>query len=176
MRHLSLSALRLLSTPSEMRNRDLSRELSRLNDLIKRTTFATEDIELQGHWGRYLCVVAAGFVENGLQTIYSDYAVNSASGPVARYVNSRLESVYNPNAQRFIDVAGSFNVAWRELEEFLQKDEGSRKEALDSIMNNRNQIAHGKSVGVTVHRVRDYIDRCVEVLEFIEDQCDGRVR
>ena len=124
-----------------------------------------------------MCVVAAGFVENGLQTIYSEYAVNSASGPVARYVNSRLETIYNPNAQRFIDVAGSFNSTWREeLEEYLQSDNGSRKEALDSIMKNRNQIAHGKDVGITVHRVRDYIGRCVEVLEFIEDQCDGNFR
>ena len=160
-----------------MRNRDLNRELNRLTALIGRTSLATEDIELQGHWGRYLCVVAAGFVENGLQTIYSEYAVNSASDPVARYVISRLETIYNPNAQRFIDVAGSFNSAWREeLEEYLQGDDGSRKEALDSIMNNRNQIAHGKNVGITVHRVRDYIERCVEVLEFIEDQCDGRPR
>lgn len=160
-----------------MRNRDLIRELNRLRALINQTGLATEDIELQGHWGRYLCVVAAGFVENGLQTIYSEYAVNSASGPVARFVNSRLETVYNPNAQRFIDLAGSFNATWREeLEEYFQRDDGSRKEALDSIMNNRNQIAHGKSVGITVHRVREYIERCVEVLEFVEDQCDGQIR
>ena len=124
-----------------------------------------------------MCVRAAGFVENGLQAIYSEYAVSSSNGPVARYVNSRLEAIYNPNAQRFIDVAGSFSTTWREeLQEYLQRDDGSRKDALDSIMNNRNQIAHGKSVGITVHRVREYIGRCVEVLEFIEDQCEGRIR
>ena len=167
----------MLPKPSKMRNRNLDSELSRLRDLISRTSLATDDIELQGHWGRYLCVRAAGFVENGLQTIYSEYAVNSSSRPVARYVNRRLETVFNPNAQRFIDVAGSFNVTWREqLEEYLHRDDGSRKEALDSIMNNRNQIAHGKSVGITVHRVREYIERCVEVLEFVEDQCDCHIR
>ena len=163
--------------PSKMRNPDLNRELNRLRNLISRTNLATEDIELQGHWGQYLCVRAAGFVESGLQAIYSDYAWSSSSVQVARYVNSRLEAIYNPNAQRFMDVAGSFSPTWREeLQEYLQRDDGLRKEALDSIMNNRNQIAHGKNVGITVHRVRDYMERCVEVLEFIEDQCDGRVR
>ena len=52
----------------------------------------------------------------------------------------------------------------------------SRKDALDSIMNNRNQISHGGTVGISVHGVRDYLDRCVEVLEFIEDQCAGKSR
>ena len=160
--------------PLTMRNRELNRELNRLRDLIRSTDLATENIELQGHWGRYLCIVVAGFVENGLQTIYAEYATNSANRPVAQYVSRRLESVYNPNAQRFIEVAGSFNATWREeLEEYLRDDDGSRKEALDSIMNNRNQIAHGKSTGISVHMVREYFNRCVDVLEFIEGQCRG---
>ena len=160
--------------PSAMRNRELNRDLNRLKDLIRNTDLATENIELQGHWGRYLCVVVAGFVENGLQTIYREYATNSASVPVARYVSRRLESIYNPNAQRFIEVAGLFNTTWREeLEKYLSDDDGSRREALDSIMNNRNQIAHGKNTGISVHMVREYFNRCVDVLEFIEGQCHG---
>ncbi len=158
-----------------MRNSELSLQLLRLRQLIDRTGVAAQDIELQGHWGRYLCVVAAGFLESGLQVIYADFAERSASEDVARFVSERLARVSNPNAQRFLDVAGSFSPRWREeLEEYLNSDAASRKEALDSVMNNRNQIAHGGTVGITVHRVRDYLDRCVEVLEFIEDQCDGR--
>ena len=160
-----------------MRNHKLTVQLFRLRQLIDKTGNATQDIELQGHWARYLCVVAAGFLETGLQTIYSDFADRSASVPVARYASGRLSRVSNPNAQRFVDVAGAFSSRWRdELEDYLNADAPSRKDALDSIMNNRNQISHGGTVGITVHRVRDYLDRSVEVLEFIEDQCDGRNR
>ena len=59
------------------------------------------------------------------------------------------------------------------MEEYLDEDAPYRRDAIDSIMNNRNQISHGGSVRITVHRVRDYLERCVEVLEFTEDQCDG---
>ena len=157
-----------------MRNPTLHQQLLRLQELIARTGGATQDIELQGHWGRYLCVVTAGFLENGLQTIYGDFVAQSASDDVKRYVSGRLARVSNPNAERFIDVARSFRPHWgEELEEYLEADAQSRKDALDSIMNNRNQIAHGGTVGITVHRVRDYLDRCVEVLEFMEDQCAG---
>ncbi len=157
-----------------MHNRDLNRQLQRLNHLIERTGQATDDIELQGHWGRNLCVVAAGFLENALQTVYSDFAESSANAAVARYVDSRLQSVSNPNAQRFVEVAGLFDSDWgAELTEFLTTDDASRKEALDSLMKNRNQISHGADVGISVHRVRDYLKRSVEVIEFIEGQCAG---
>ena len=59
------------------------------------------------------------------------------------------------------------------MEEYLNEDVPYRRDALDSIMNNRNQISHGGTVRITVHRVKDYLERCIEVLEFIEDQCDG---
>ena len=177
MRVLSRSDSELPHLPLTMRNPELVQQLSRLRQLIKRTGVATQDLELQGHWGRYLCVVTAGFLENGLQKIYSSFAERKASDLVARYVSDRLATVSNPNAQRFVEVAGAFSTSWREeLEAYLNADVASRKDALDSIMNNRNQISHGKTVGITVHRVRDYLDRCVEVLEFIEDQCDGKTR
>lgn len=160
-----------------MNNPDLARQLQQLNRLIERTRVATEDFELQSHWGRYLCIVAAGFLENALQAIYSDFAANSANTAVARYVASRLRSVSNPNAQRFVEVAGLFDPVWRvELEQFLVEDDTSRKEALDSLMKNRYQISHGSDVGITVHRVRDYLERSVEVIEFIECQCAGTPR
>lgn len=160
-----------------MRNPDLTRQLDRLHQLIKRTSVATEDIELQGHWARYLCIVAAGFLENALQTIYTDFATKSANPDVARYVTNRLQLVSNPNAQRFMEVAGQFSPDWRtKLKAYLYEDDASRKETLDSLMKNRNRIAHGADVGVTVARVRDYLARCVEVLEFIEDQCTGTDR
>jgi len=161
-----------------MRNPRLNLRLLQIRELIDRTSAATQDIGLQKHWGRYLCIVVAGFVEIGLQTLYSGFAEQSASEHVARYVSNRLERVTNPNARRFVEVARSFSPRWGDqLEEYLDidTDGGSRKNALDSIMNNRNLIAHGDNVGISIHRVRDYLERAVEVLEFIEDQCDGRV-
>ena len=158
-----------------MHNPALNLRLRQIRELIDRTGVATQDVELQGHWGRYLCVVVAGFLETGLQAIYTEFSEQSASEHVARYVSNRLERVRNPNAQRFVEVTRSFDPRWGEqLEEYLGAGSGSRKDALDSIMKSRNQIAHGGTIGITVHSVRNYLDLSVQVLEFIEDQCDGR--
>jgi len=47
------------------------------------------------------------------------------------------------------------------------------KDAIDSIMNNRNQIAHGKNQSISVAQVQDYLNRSVKAVEFIENQCLG---
>ena len=156
-----------------MDNNRLTRQLRRINSLIQRarqTSF--QDIELQAHWGRYLCVLVAGFLENALTEIYTDFAKRAASEPVASFAGSALARIQNPNAERFLQTARAFKSSWAdELEQFLG-EEGC-KEAIDSIIANRNQIAHGQDSGITIVRVSDYLEKCVQVIEFLEAQCKG---
>ncbi len=158
-----------------MRNQSLHSELQRIRSLIDRTSVATtQDIGLHIHWGQYLCVLAAGFLENSLETIYSDFARCSSSPQAARFVSERLKEVYNPNVARFVQTAGEFDLEWQaQLNDFLDADPDRRKGGINSIMSNRHKIAHGESVNVSPARVKDYLNRAVEVLEFIENQCNG---
>ncbi len=78
--------------------------------------------------------------------------------------------VQNPKANKFIDVAREFDPEWADtLKEYMAED--GRKEAIDGIMNNRHQIAHGRDAGITVAKVAGYLTKCVEVVDFIEAQC-----
>jgi hypothetical protein len=80
-----------------------------------------------------------------------------------------LRTVQNPNAEKITIIARSFDVHWASaLEKFLE--ENGRKDAIDSVMNNRHQIAHGKDVGITIPQVSEYLEKSIEVLEFIETQ------
>lgn len=157
-----------------MRNPELSQHLRRIKDLIERTRYATDNIELQGHWGRYLCVQAAGFIENSLQTVYGEFASNSSSPQAAAFIANRLRQVTNPKAARFLEIAGLFNSEWRSgLYQFMARDNGIGKSAIDSIMNLRNQIVHGGNAPISVAQVADYLDSSVAVIDFIEGQCLG---
>ena len=154
-----------------MRNRELNSELQRLRSLIDRTSGATTEISLIGEWGRYLCVMTAGFLERGIQMIYQDFADRSASPRVAHFVSRNLNYVQNPNAEKFLQTAGNFDNEWRqELEEYFANN-ARPKEAINSIISLRNSIAHGGEAHVSPTQVRDYLDQTVRVLEFIEDQC-----
>jgi hypothetical protein len=56
-----------------------------------------------------------------------------------------------------------------DLELFMEKE--GRKEAIDGVMSNRHQIAHGRDTRITVVTVSNYLEKCVEVIEYIENQC-----
>lgn len=158
-----------------MRNPEVNRRLQQLEQLINRTSDATQDINLQGHWGRYLCIMAAGFLEYSLQAIYSDFAYGASNPYVASFVEKQLQkSISNPKSEIFLQTAGAFNPQWREeLEEFFETDQVRLKGAIDSIMSARNSIAHGGPQGISVASVRNYLECSVKVLEFIEGQCYG---
>ncbi len=129
-----------------MRNKDHSADLQKLRLLIDQSASATKDGNLRGDWGRY--------------------------SRVTRYVSRRLRRVRNPNAEEFIQTAVHFDSQWQtELVEFLAQD-ARPKEAINSIMSLRNNIAHGGNQSISPRQVKDYLESSVKVLEFIETQCD----
>lgn len=154
-----------------MRSRLLFSQHQRLTWLLHQAKhFNSEQFELQAHWARYLCVLAAGFIENALADVYSTYARSSASPSISNYVEATLGKIHNPKSSRFLETARAFNADWEEaLRDFLDID--GRKEAIDSIMTNRHLIAHGKDSGISLVRVSEYLKKSVQVIEFIENQC-----
>ena len=157
-----------------MRNRELSRQIESINSLLQHPIMATGDIEILGHLGRYLCVLTAGFLESSVKGIYGDFIRRSSIPPIERFALADLRRIRNPKARRLVDTAGRFKSEWaNDLETFLNEDDKRRWNAIDSIMNNRNQIAHGGAVGISVDSVREYLPHCIEVVEFIERQVQG---
>jgi len=65
---------------------------------------------------------------------------------------------------------GTFDAAWRvDLEGFIVDE---NKASLDSIVDLRNNIAHGRSVGITMKGVNDYYIRIKIVVEHVRQLCE----
>lgn len=154
-----------------MKNQQLSFQLQQIRSLIQRTNEATGgNIELQGHWGKYLCVLAAGFLENAISALYIDFVDQASGKPVANFASDHLRKIQNPKSIRFVETARAFKEEWaKELENFFEQNK-DKKDAIDSIMSNRHKIAHGKNTSVSVSNVKEYLEKSVEVIEFIEKQ------
>ena len=115
------------------------------------------------------CLLCAGFLENIIFELYGDYVRRTSSKPVADYAISALAKVQNPNAQRFFETAHKFRADWGvDLNSYMNSD--GRREAINSIMKNRHEIAHGRNSGITIVQIRNYLDKAIEVAEFIENQ------
>lgn len=152
-----------------MKNIEAVRYKQRLDHLFKQVSAFSGDIELQSHWARYLCILVSGFLETSVQAIYSQYAKERAAENVANYVTSRLRRFTNPNMEDILTLAAMFNQEWRDCLEVAT--EGELKEAVDSIVANRNQIAHGANVGITYVVIKRYYQSVVKVVDLIESNC-----
>lgn len=127
------------------------------------------DEETLSHWARYLCVLTSGYVEVSMRAILSEYTVQRSHENVANYVESRLDGITNLNEERVCQLLGSFHPQW--AERFRKKRTDAQKVALDGVVANRNKIAHGQSVGLTLARISQYYRDIAAVIDIIEREC-----
>ena len=147
---------------------EITRQRQRLDDLIQKARHLS-DPETQSHWSRYLCVLVSGFLENSVRITYTEYARSRADASVADFVENRLRQFQNPKMGTIIELAGGFNQEWRKSLEIDTK--GQLGESVNSIVNNRHKIAHGESVGLTLHTLIQYYSDAVKVVDLLRQQC-----
>src|SRR5579862_277787 len=131
-----------------MKNVEIVKQVQRLHAIMANAIASTTDIELRSHWARYICVLSAGLLENALAEVYIEHVTRTSSGPTSSYARSRLTTIQNPKADKFLEVARCFNPMWAKALEDYMADNG-RKDAINSIMAARHQIAHGKNSNIT---------------------------
>lgn len=153
-----------------MRNREIEKYERRLNRLFGKFNTITDDPELLAHWSRYLCILVSGYLEEAIRAVLRDYSRLKAAPNIANHVDTNLRSFRNPKMEPILKLSGSFSEAWRKNIEMSCKDE--IKDAVDSIVNIRNQIAHGKDVGITPGILRKYYENAQKLVVLLETQCN----
>lgn len=149
---------------------EVSRLTQRLGSAFSRVSKLGDDFELWADFARYLCVLVSGYLEVAVVECAGWYVTRKAAPPVAAYASRTFERFANPNAERLLQLVGSFSSDWRRSLEIFLVDE--KKEAVDSVVALRNQIAHGESVGVTYVQIKAYYDAVKEVVSFIANVFD----
>jgi hypothetical protein len=152
-----------------MKQLEVWRRKQQLEHLFKQIAKLKGDDELVAHWSRYLCVLVCGFIEVAVFEIYSEFARDKAQGFVANYVQKQLSRFQNPKMEKILTLAGSFNGLWRD--KLKKATDGELKDAVDSIVNNRNNIAHGRNSDITYGRIKEYFEKAVKVIDVLEDLC-----
>jgi hypothetical protein len=88
---------------------------------------------------------------------------------VAGYVEQQLARFQNPKMNLIIETAGFFNDDWQR--ELKLRTEGRLAESINSIVANRHQIAHGKSVGLSLHVLSQYYGDAIQVVNLVRQLC-----
>lgn len=145
----------------------LYRELTRTRSIVEGSNRLPYDEMIRSHWVRYLSIVAAGFLENSLKIILAEFAKRNSSPHVTNYVEAQLKQFNNPNADKIFALISSFNQKWATEIEIFWKDE--KKDSIDSIMNIRHNIAHGRNYGITLGNITRYFGEAEKTITFVHD-------
>ncbi len=142
--------------------RRLDATFSRINLL------STEDLEVRSDFARYLCILVSAFIEKSLSTLAGEHCRRLSAPTVSRFAQKKLDRLKNVNSEKLLQFMGSFDPELeKETKVFI---DGSRKEALDSVVALRNQIAHGESVGVTYVQMNKYYKEISEIINFVTNK------
>ena len=115
----------------------------------------------------YLCVRVAGFVEQSTREVFREMARRGPSQQLSNFVVSRTGRDRNVNSEILCQITGQFDGGWRhQLEVFL--GDKNRGDSLDSVVRNRHKIAHGQSVSIGLVQIKDWYERIVEIIDFLE--------
>ncbi len=150
-------------------NQELNRQYIKISTLINVTKSFEPDDEMQSHLTKYLCILCSGFIENSIYHTFSDIAEKSVDESVVlTYARSQLYKIQNANSEKIRALAKSFNNEWHDpLRDFLQ--ENNRGSAINYILKDRHNIAHGRDSDITIGKLEEYLNKTVEVIKYIEE-------
>lgn len=151
-------------------NPELNIQYNRIQQLILKAKEFEPDDELRSHLTKYICVLCSGFIENSVYHAFTDIAENSCEPSVVlTYAKSQLYKIQNANSEKIRALAKSFNPEWHDLlRDYLQEE--NRGAAINYILKDRHNIAHGRDSDITIIKLENYLNKTTEVIRFIETE------
>lgn len=125
------------------------------------------DAEMMSHWARYLCVLTSGFIENSIKIYVENYVQSRGNQKVTSFIAESIKYETNMTCEKIIKFLGKFDSTWPVAFEANLTDE--RKDAVNSIIALRHQIAHGQHVGVSYGRIKQYFQSIKSLIEDMEN-------
>lgn len=148
---------------------EIERQKQRLDATFKRASNIKGDPELLSDFARYLCVLVAGFLEQAVIEIALEHIRRHSQSSIQRHLEGGIRRFTSAKTHKIIQLFGSFDPDWRlDLEGYLVDE---YKDAVNSVVDLRHTISHGRSVGVTMVSVQEYYDRVKHVVEHVADLC-----
>lgn len=141
----------------------------RLDATFRRIDASGLESEVLSDFARYLCVLVSGYLEKAVYELVLEHARKNGAPSLQRFIDHRTKRFTNANAQKLRDILGDFDSEWGGR--FETGIDSELKDGVNAVVDLRNKIAHGDSVGVTYRTVADYYIRVKKVIDYIADLC-----
>jgi len=152
-----------------MKNPRLLVKQKQIEDLFTEIGSFIGDPEVKAYLTYYLCIRVSGFLEDCVRSVFSEYVDGNSQNYVKTFVGEKLRKIPNPTWSAIVSLAKDFNDNWSiQLKSNVEKPS---TDAVDSIVYNRNIIAHGGTSSITLSELENYYKAAINVINELEKTC-----
>jgi hypothetical protein len=153
---------------------NLERSLDDLKELVRDPPPGVPD-DVHEALARFLVVRTCGFLEQVTEACVKSYLQSKSDPRAFSFGSSWLGSGRNPKPDQLVDIVRRLDAAWaRELREMFEEDDDYLKREISLLVDRRNKIAHGVSVGMGPRKALDLTDRAQDVSRWFVVRLDPR--
>ncbi len=138
----------------------------KLDELFRNIQNVPDD-ELKAHLSKYFCVRISGYLENVIKVLVANYSEGSSPKPVSNYLQQDLKSVTNLSEEKMQRLLNKFSDEWSYS--FTEKVSEQQMESLNSIISNRNSIAHGQQDNISYKAIGQYYNDLKEIVKILKE-------
>lgn len=122
--------------------------------------------ETQSHLAKYLCIRTSGFLEVAFKNLILEYITGTSHIEIQNYVNHLIKNITNLKEEKITKTLSLFSHEWSTRFKALISDQ--QISSLNSLISNRNNIAHGENDTLTFNSIEKYYEDTKEVVTILK--------
>lgn len=138
------------------------------------TLESNDEIELEVKAGfvSFLCLRTYAEFEISIVDIMRNFVRTTQNDArVAHFVDSQLQSKSRRNLKHneLLSLVGRFSEDWKQ--DIRASTHGELKDSLDSLVSQRNKIAHGEATFISLRDLKKYYDDTNRIITLVQEKC-----
>jgi hypothetical protein len=130
---------------------------------------ACDSYETKSELASFAAVLTSGLIESSCRRFLLRFTVQRSHTAVARYVESKMYFFQNAKTSQIEELLGFFDPDFaRQFNADLTEDELA---AVNSVVTNKNHLAHGENPGLGLEVMSRYYRLCLSAIKKIERIC-----
>jgi hypothetical protein len=144
----------------------LEQQKRKLNSIFELSE-SIEDEEIKAYFAKLLCILTSGLLENAVRNLIDEMTSGTSPKGIQNFISTQTKYVTNLRYEKLYAFLNQFDPKWgKQLDEHTTD---KMKSALNSLVSNRNNIAHGGNDSISYLIMKDYYSDILEVISILED-------
>jgi hypothetical protein len=125
------------------------------------------DDETKAVLSKFLCVRTSGFIESSLKNLLNEYIQGTSPKNIQQFVYKKIKTITNLKFEKLSETLALFSEKWKE--DFVDMISDEQKASLNSIVSNRNNIAHGEIDSISFEIMKEYYKHARAVVDALKE-------